>query len=268
MKRSAVSGCAALLLSGLMHAQLSVPQLGFARFSDGSVHAVRGIVSNLIVDPRALLRADKASFSDSGGLTSTNGLIRLLNAKGAVLGEYASGEPLPLLNIDSSLRSAVVWLPSKHALLRWDGAAFTATPVDESSFGGAVTFVRLASAKTAELFVELADLSVAKLSVSLAAPRSIGAEAEPGVKGAIFVQRDWMLSTDGQGLMAELPNGDRQTIDLSAGPLPAGDLTIERMASDWLHISSRSTGVNWAVYLSSTKLSVSLLPPPAREAAK
>jgi len=268
MKRFAIGGFALLLSNSLLNAQLSVPKLGFARFPDGSMHAVHGLAANIIVDPRPSTIADSASFSDFGGLTATNGLIRLMNPDGVALAEYQSGEPQPILNIDSTLPSAVVWLPSKHTLLGWDGMAFTTTAVDDSSLGGKVTFVKSVSGKTVELFVELADSSVAKVSVSLPGARLISAEAEPGANGAVFVQQGWMISQNARGLMAELPNGNRQTIELSKEPLPPDDLTIERMSNDWLHVSSRSTGTNWAVFWSSTKTSVSLLPPPAREAAK
>jgi hypothetical protein len=267
MKRLAVCRCAPWLLAGLVHAQLSVPRPGLARFSDGSIHAVHGIAANFIVDSRVLSTADSASFAGSGGLTSSDGLIRMVSADGTVLAEYQAGD-LPILNIDSSLQSAVVWLPAKHVLLGWDGAAFTARAIDDSSFGGKVTFVRLAPQKTAEMFVELADSSVAKLSISLTEARVISADTVPGVNGPVFVQQGWILSQDGHGLLAEMPDGTRRTIELSAKPLPAGDLTIERMSDDWLHISSRSTGANWAVSLSSMKLSVSLLPPPAYKAAQ
>jgi hypothetical protein len=268
MRRFAICGCAPLLLSGLLNAQLSVPKLGFARFSDGSIHAVHGLAANLIVDPRPSSAADGASFSDFGGLASANGLIQIMDADGVVLREYESGETQPILNMDSSLQSAVAWLPSRHLLLGWDGAAFTKTAVDDSSFGGKVAFVKLASGKVVELFVERADSSVAKVSVSLTAGRVMSSDAQPGGHGAVFVQQDWVLSQSGRGLTAELPNGNRQAIELSKEPLPADDLTIERMSNDWLHISSRSTGTHWAVYWTSANTSVSLLPPPTREKSK
>jgi hypothetical protein len=153
-------------------------------------------------------------------------------------------------------------------LLNWNGTMFTEVEVDDSSFAGNVTFVRLASAKIAEFFVEQADSSVSKLSVSLPAGQLIGSNAEPGSRGAVFVQQGWMLSQNGGGLMGELPDGNRQTVELSKEPLPAKDLMVERMSTDWLHVSSRSTGADWAVYLTSRKTSVSRLPPPAREAAQ
>lgn len=268
MKRFALCSSVFVWLGGLLHAQLSVPQPGFARFSDGSIHAVHGIAANFIVDPHIVASAEVASFSNAGGLTSSKGLIRLVRADGKLLAQYQSEEPLPVLNIESSLQSAVVWLPAKQLLLSWNGVAFTETPVDDSAFGGRVVFVKLASEGTAQFFVAMTDSSVARLLVSLPAARLITADAEPGAHGRVFVQQSWILSQNDRGLTAEFPNGTRQTIQLSQTPLPPGDLTIERMSNDWLHISSESTGTNWAVYMNAAKLSVSLLPPPVREAAQ
>jgi hypothetical protein len=258
---------AALASSLLLHAQLAVPQPGIVRFADGSVRAVRGIPANLMVHS-LIASADLVSFSDVGGLISSNGLIRLLRIDGKVLGEYQSGEPRPLLNIDAALQSAAVWLPSKHLLLHWDGKAFAATPVDDSSFGGGISFVRLASDTTAEFFASLTDSAVARVSVALPSGRLVNSEIQPGVYGKVFLQHAWILSQNERGLLAETANGTRQMIPLSQQPLPAGDLTIERMSTDWLHVSSRSIGASWAIYLSAAKLSVSLLPPPVREDAK
>jgi hypothetical protein len=253
---------------GLASAQLRVPQLGFARFSDGSVHAIRGVAANLLVDAAVMGVADCVSFADSGGLVSSNGLIRLMSADGKVLGEYQSDEPLSILDIDSSLTTAVVWLPGKHLLLNWNGNRFTATSVDDAAFGGAVIFVRLASANTAQFFVRLADSSVARLSVALPSGGLISSDVQPGISGMVFAQQGWVISQAPHGLVAELANGQRQTIELSKAELGVNDLTIERMSSNWLHVSSRSMGINWAINLSGAKASVWLLPPPVHEAAQ
>jgi hypothetical protein len=268
MKRFSVCSWALFFIGPLLQAQLRIPQVGLARFSDGSVRAIQGVPANLIVASRAIATTDAVSFSDSGGLISSKGVIRMLQTDGTVVGEYESGEALPLLNIDSSLQSATAWLPSKHLLLRWNGSAFAVAPVDDSSLGGRVTFVRMASEETVQFFVVLADSSVARILISLASARVISSDAMPGIIGGVFVQHFWILSQHNRGLIAESANGKRETIELSQTPLPASDLTIERMSNDWLHISSRSTGANWAIRSSSMKLDVSLLPPPAPEAAK
>jgi hypothetical protein len=247
MNRFAKCGWALVFLAPLLQGQLRIPQVGIARFSDGSVHAVQGVPANLIVASRAIAMTDAVSFSNAGGLTSSKGVIRLLQTDGMVVGEYDSGEKLPLLNIDSSPQSATAWLPSKHLLLRWHGSQFMATPIDDSSFEGRVTFVRLASEQAAQFFVLLEDSSVARILIALPSARVISSDAMPGIHGGVFVQHSQIFSQDIRGLIAESENGNRETIELSPTPLPEGDLTMERMSNDWLHISSRSTGANWAV---------------------
>jgi hypothetical protein len=268
MRRFSVCSWTLFFIGPLVQAQMRIPQVGIARFPDGSAHAIQGVSANLIVASRAIATTDAVSFSDFGGLISSSGVIRMLRTDGTVVGEYESGETLPLLNIDSSLQSATAWLPSKHLLLRWNGSAFTVAPIDDSSFGGRVTFVRMASEETAQFFVVLADSSIARILISLPSARVISSDAVPGVYGGVFVQQSWILSQDKRGLIAESATGNRETIELSRTPLPASDLTIERMSDDWLHISSRSTGANWAVHSRSMKLDVYILPPPAPEAAK
>jgi len=59
-----------------------------------------------------------------------------------------------------------------------------------------------------------------------------------------------------------MANGWRRVL-----PIAAGDLTIERMSSDWLHIFSASSGEHWALHLTESDLQLSQLP-PARETAQ
>ena len=239
------------------HAQLSVPQLGIAHYSDGSVRIVRGISANFIVDSHLLAAADAASFSDISGLVSANGLIRLLRSDGSVIAEYQTGEPAPLLQAGT-----VAWLPSRHSLLRWDGLKFTETPVDDSSFTGAVTFVNLPTANTAQFFVTRTDSSVARISVALPSGRVTSSDSEPAARGWVVVQQGWTVFQDEWGLVAERPNGNRQTIQLSSAPIAATDLHVEQMSSHWVHVSSSSSGTNWALYLDNNKVDIFLLPPP------
>jgi hypothetical protein len=260
--------CTLLAVSRLLEAQLTVPQVGVARFSDGSIHRVHGLAANFIVERRAIATGEGASFSDSAGLTATNGLVQLLHADGTVMGAYRSDEQQPLLNIDAAAQSAAVWLPSKHILLRWDGAQFLETPVEDSSFQGRVTFVSLLSSTSAQFFAVQPDSSVIRISVALPSGRVTSSDIEPGARGSVFAQQGWLLSQDAWGLTAERANGNRQTIQLSQKPLAADDLTMERMSNHWLHVSSRSTGTGWAIYLDSTKLNLFFLPPPVAEVVR
>lgn len=246
-----------LLASALLHAQLTVPRAGVARYPDGSIHIVYGIPANLIVDSGVLGNADSASFSDSAGLLSESGWIRSLRADGKVLGEYRSSEPLPILQFNAA------WLPSKHLLVLWNGSKFVETPVDDSSFEGQVTFLNLPSADAAQLYVTRADSSVARITISLPSGSVTSSDTEPAARGWIFIQQGWLLSSDQHGFTAETANGVSQTIELSSQPIPAGDLVLEQMSNHWMHISSRSTHAAWAVYSDQSKVKVSLLPPPA-----
>jgi hypothetical protein len=262
MKRFVICSWAVFVASAMLDAQMIVPQLGVAHFSDGSVHAIRGVAANLIVQARSIGNVDSASFSDSAGLTSANGLIRLIKADGTELAEYQSDEPQPLLNIDSIPQSAVAWLPSKHLLVHWDGSQFVETPIDDASFVGRVSFLSLKADSTAQFFVVRDDSSVARFLVTLPSGRVTSADIEPSARGPVSVQQGWILTQDARGLTAERANGSRQTIQLSAKALPAGDLTMERMSNHWLHVSSKSTGTDWALYLDDSKLNLSFMPPP------
>ncbi len=267
MKHIAFGGFLLLSVGALLVvAQLTVPQVGAARYADGSVHFIRGIGGNLIVDSRIVATADHASFSDAGGLLSSNGLIRLLHADGSLLAEYQSAEPLPVLHSDSTLQTTAAWLPSQRLLLHWDGSQLAGTAVDASGFGGQVTFVSVASNTSAQFYVTRADLSVARISVALPSGRVISSDTVPGARGWVFVQQGWILSQDEWGLVAERPNGYRQTIQLSQQPLAAGDLSVEPMSNHWLHVSSKSIATTWAMYVDNTKVNIFLLPPPALEA--
>jgi hypothetical protein len=263
-----VTLCSFVLLSvsGLLQAQFNIPQLGTARYPDGSVHLIRGIGANLIVDSGVTANAEHASFSDTAGLLSASGLIRLLRADGSTLAEYQSGESSPILHSDTTLQTSAVWLPSKHLLLRWDGGQLAETPVDDSAFGGRVTFVSLLSSASAQFYVTRADSSVARLSVALPSGRVTSVDTVPAARGWVFVQQGWVLSQDESGLVAERSNGSRQTIQLSQQPLAAGDLSIEPMSNHWLHVSSKSIANSWALYVDANKVSIFLLPPPALEA--
>lgn len=258
--------CSLLTLSSstLLQAQLSVPQIGWARYADGSVHLIHGISANLIVDPQRFASADAACFSDSVGLVSASGAIRLLSTDGTLLGEYPTTEPSPLLHVDSAATSTAVWLPSQHSLLGWDGARFTSTLVDDSSFGGTVTFVHLPSATSAQFFVTRPDQSIARVSVALPSGQVTSSDSEPLARGWIVLQQGWTVTQNETGLMAERANGAQQTLALTQSTIPAGDLRVEQMSNHWLHISSQSTGTNWAVYLDQSKWNMSLLPPPVK----
>ncbi len=256
-----------LFLAGgcLLPAQLSVPQLGAARYRDGSVHLIRGVGANAIIGPRIAGTVRAISFSDSLGMIATRAVIQLLNANGTLVGAYLTREQAPVLHVDSTPASALAWLPSKHLLIQWNGTGFQEIPVDDSSFGGPVTFVQLAASNVAQFFVKRADSSVGKISVGLPGGSVTSADLEPDATGAVASLQGWTVWQNEGGLIAEQANGNKQIISLQAQTLPAGDLTLEQMSSHWLHVSSASLRMSWAVYLDAAKVEVSQLPPPVKE---
>jgi hypothetical protein len=245
----------------LLPAQVGAPNVGSARFA-GHVFAVHGIPANFLVAKTPWTSAAAVSFSDAGGLLSQNGTVTLTGPDGVSLADYASGEAAPVLNIDGPLTTAVAWLPSKNALLHWNGAAFILQEVNDSAFAGEVTYLHLISPRMAGVLVTHGDNSVSAITVSVDTGEVLSADLLPSAHGRAFVQCSFVVSEDKQGLVVESASGERRTITLAQNPLPEGDLNIERMSTDWLHISSASTGQHWALFLNSKDLRLSALPVP------
>src|SRR5581483_5056571 len=100
---------------------------------------------------------------------------------------------------------------------------------------------------------------VLKVSISLQTGNPISSDVLPGVQGPAFLQSNFIVFHDDQGLEIESVSGVRHTL-----PLAAGDLAVERMSNDWLHIASLSAKQDWALHLSNTALDLSALPGSAR----
>jgi hypothetical protein len=256
------------ILAALLPAQVNSPRLGVARFADGTIRAVHGLPANLLVSATPLASEDFVSFSDAGGLVSRNGLIFLLGPDASPMAGYASTETAPLLNIDGPLATAIAWLPSQHALLHWNGNSFSLTEVNGGSLGGEVTFVQVFGPAQARLFVTHPDSSVSAITLSLETGNIVSSDILPGVRGRAFAQHAFLVFESPQGLAVESTGGYHRIVPLTAAGLPAGDLTIERMSSDWLHVSSASTGQNWVLYLNATNLHLSILPAPPVSSAQ
>jgi hypothetical protein len=247
------------LLAAVLPAQVSAPRVGFARFAGGSVHAVSGLPANLVVADLPIARADRLSFSDSGGLLAHNGEIDLVDANAQPVASFASGEASPLLNVDGALTTAIAWLPSSHSILHWDGKAFAVT---QTTFEGEVSALQQIHSEKARLLVRQADASVSAVIVSLKTGQVIDSQTVPGMEGRAFAQYSFLVAANSKTLVIESTNGQRRV-----RPLAAPDITIERMSSDWLHIFSASSGEHWALHLTQTDLQLSRMP-PARETAQ
>jgi hypothetical protein len=247
-----------LFLAAALAAQVSAPRVGFARFSGGSVHAVNGLPSNLLVTSASVSRADRVSFSDFGGLLAREGEIELVDVNARVIASFASGEAAPVLNMDGPLTTAIAWLSSSHSILYWNGKSFVRI---EANLEGEVTGAQVIEAEKARLFVLQANASVSAVVVSLKTGLVLDSQLVPGVSGQAMAQHSFVVAADSKTLIVESANGQRRVL-----PVTSDDLTIERMSSDWLHIFSASSGEHWALHLTENDLQLSQLPPAREEA--
>lgn len=246
-----------LCLAAIASAQLNTPNIGLARYSDGTVRSVFGLHANFVVSTQAAEQADAISFSDTAGLIAKDGQIRLFGPGLKLISEYDSGENAPLLNVDGDLSSAIAWLPAHHALLHWSGKAFILTDVVASDLPGQVTSVRVRTPDTAALLIRESDESVSEATVSLISGDLVSLSLVPGVMGGAFYQNSFYVFHDRGELKVTSRQGPARTF-----PLVAGDLSFERMSSDWLHLSSASTGRNWILHLTNSAMELSELPAP------
>ncbi len=250
-----------LCLAASLAAQISAPKVGVARYADHSVRAIYGLPAAFLVGERLTAPADAISFSDSGGLVSRGGKIQLVRRDGSVVTEHDSGETAPVLNIDGDLTTAIAWLPSRHALLHWNGRSFVLTPLT-SAISENVTSLHVQSAHSAKLLLATPDGHVLEATVSLDTGDLMSINPLPGVRAPAVQQYSFLVFHDKRGLEIQSADGTLRSISL-----PASDLTIERMSSDFLHLVSSATQRSWVLHLTAASLNLSLLP-ALPEAAK
>lgn len=246
-------------LAGWLQAQIGKPELGFVRYADSTVRSIYGVEANLIIG-KQMARADAVSFSDSGGLLALNGHIQLVNRAGSVLSDYDAHERKPLLNIDGDLTTAVAYLPSRQALLYWNGRSFILTQLGSGGFSGTPTSVQMHGAHAAKLLASTSGGNVSEITISLDTGEPASVNFLPGIEGPAFLHHAFVIFHDKQGLEVEAPNASRRTV-----PLKATDLRIERISSDWLHLTSLSTNQSWVLHVNNTALQLSEMPLPRPE---
>jgi hypothetical protein len=255
----AISTC----LAGCLQAQVSAPELGIVRYADNTVRPIYGVEANLIVGKQLFPFADAVSFSEFGGLVAAKGHIRLISRRGSLIREYYTNERKPLLNVDGALTTAIAYLPSREALLHWSGKSFVLTQLDAGSFPGTPTSVQMHGAHSARLLATTAHGTVSEITISLDTGQLTSVKFLPGIRGPAFLQQSFVLFRDKQGLEIEAPDGNRRTVSV-----PSRDFTVERMSSDWLHLTSPSTQQSWVLHLNSSALQLSEMPVSKAEARR
>ena len=192
--------------AGLVQAQVGTPRVGAVRYADGSVWTLNGLRANFILGARLFTSVETATFSDSGGLVAIPGEVDLVRLDGSVVARYQTDEQQPTLDISGDLTSATIWLPSKHALLHWNGSAFVATEgavPDPAAFHQKI-FTLFSDARGFE--IQAADGTVRTLAIS--AP-DIKIERMSGDwlhLSSATAHRDWaLLLTQSDLQLSELP---------------------------------------------------------------
>ncbi len=244
-----------ICLAGFLCAQVRAPNVGVVRYADGTVRPIYGIEANFIVGRQMLPIAQAVSFSDFGGLVAANGRIQLVGPRGALVAQYNAHERKPLLNIDQDLTTAIAYLPSREALLHWNGRSFALIELSRGSFPGTVTSVQAMRPHAAKLLTTTRDGNVSELTISLNTGQLTSVRFLPGIQGPAYFHHSFVLFRGKHGLEVEALDGSRRTIALAPK-----DLTIEHMSSDWLHLTSPTSKQDWALHLNSSALQLSDLP--------
>ncbi len=238
-----------VLFAAQAFAQIGAPLSGFVRYGALPVQKLYGVPGNLVPVPAGFGSATAISFSDNCALIAQNNQIRLLGSDGSTLASYDTPETLPILDVGRDATSAAAWLPDTHLLLWSNGKTLSAITVDDSAFEGRVTSLSRAFPKTARLLITHPDGSVSVVSVALPGGEIISSDILPGVQGPAFLFDSDILWVDSAGLEIETARGVRQTLTL---PFSIPDLSAEQMSSHWIHLSSASAGVHWALRLGDT----------------
>lgn len=241
-----------VLAAGTLYAAVSAPQIGVIRCSDGSVRSVYGLAANFILAAKPLATADAVSFSDRAGLIALNGAIELVQPNGALLGKYESHETKPILNVDGDAGSAIAWLPSENAVLCWTGSNFRLYSI--APLEGRVTTLRASAPDRAQLLILNGDGSSSRATVILSTGELLTLDIVPATSGPAFAQQTAILSRGANGLVVDTASGLRQSL-----PVP-NDVVVERMSSEWLHLSSAGTNRNWALHMAGAQVELFVLP--------
>ena len=247
-------------VSAHTYGQVNAPTIGFARYSDQTVRRVMGIHAAVVVGDPVLNSVTASSFSDSAGLVSIDGKIRLLLRDFSLLSEYDAGEAAPLLSVEAGPETAIAWLPVTHSLLYWNGKSFSAVEVADPG-ANQVTSVRRDSPDTANLLLATSNGKVLQASISLDTGNLRSLNLLPGVSAPAFAHRSFIIFRDSSGVEILSRAASIRTV-----PLHARDVAFEGISSDWLHLFSKS-GQHWILHLTDSVEQLSELPAPSQASA-
>lgn len=229
------------VLAIALQAQILVPQLGSIRCSDGSVRPVLGVPASFVLGKPFASSAISASFSEQGGIIAAGGGVQLLDASGKLIGEFKTADPGALVDIDSDSSSALAWLPRTASLLIWNGSDFEQIALP-SPPSGRVTSLRRDGSRAFLLVVEDGG-GVSENEISLNSGYIDSVRYMAGVTGPAFSLGAFLLSSNGMVMEVQGPAGTQ------AIPLAASALSLEKMTSEWVHITAANSTRHWALHL-------------------
>jgi hypothetical protein len=244
--------------------QLSAPRVGVIRYASGGVYLLFGLPGSYVIGPRLLNGADSVSFSEQGGLVARKGLLALLRSDFSAAAVFETSESNPMLGMDGDLTTAIAWLPSAQKLTHWNGQAFVSVSVPDLLREGDVDFVSKRDSKTAVLLLHSPSGFVSEASVSLETGQITSVTTIAGAHGRSFRYQSFVLCLDNHELVITTP----VTGNTKMFPLAAGDLRIEQVSSDCLHLQSRTTQRDWLLHFRNGDFDLAELSVPSMEAMK
>jgi hypothetical protein len=245
-----------LCLAALGFGQINAPRVGLVRYSDLTVRPVYGLPASFVVGQPVAAGITAAAFSDNGGVLVSDGRIRVISPDGSTLAEEI-GSPDAIVGIDNSLASAVAFLPASNTLLHFEGKEFRRTEIS-GSLPGSVLSLR-ANAETASLLIEN-ERAVSEIRIALSSGSILSENFLSGVQAPAAYLGNFVAFRDERGLEIQAPNGTPQALPLAC----PSEISYERMAGNWLHITCAASAQQWALQASPKRFHLSELPLPLK----
>lgn len=235
---------------------LRAPQVGVIRDAAHNLRPVYGFSGNLIPgDPLPIRDVLAASFSNDAGIVLTPGAIKVVTAAGAERGSYPTGEVQPVLGIAGAAETAAAWLPSEGKIIRWDGSAFREMPVSAADVPGPVVGIEMTDRDSIDLFIATQRDAVETFRLSLKTGAANRMSAYTGASGPVISAGQSVVFPSAEGL--QVVSGVRPVESIA---LRDSQLTIEKAAPDWVHVTSQVTRRDWMLHIDRAHPMLSELP--------
>jgi hypothetical protein len=161
-----------------------------------------------------------------------------------------------VLGISNGPETAVAWLPREQKLLHWTGQ-WSEVPLDGTRLPGRVRDVQYESPDAVTLLTEDTSGSLLRVRVPLAAGGFTSISPAGFATGDALLAQHAIVWETNDGFSVRCETGN--TIDF---PLSAGDLSLERASSEFIHIAAVSGNGHWLLHLTPDAATLSEIPAP------